>query len=103
MALKITRGTSEHYQYFKKEIIENNGAYIVSDKTSIVGLFSFVKEGNQASVTFTFVFNMDAILLALDTYLEDYQDVDCIVYKGNQNLARIGLKRDMEGYKYYRK
>ncbi len=101
--LQVTLATEAHYQYFKKEVIEEQGGYIVSDHNSIAGLFSFTKQGDYSLCSFTFVFNQEAIKLAMDTYLENNPEINMILYKGNQNLTRVGFVKEMDGYKYYRK
>ncbi len=93
MELKITKASNAHHQYFKKEILEKGVGYVVSDKTSIVGLFSYTFEKDYALLNFTFVFNMQAIELAVKTFLEDYPDIQEIHYQGNQNLSKIGFKQ----------
>ncbi len=93
MALKITRADSSHYQYFKAEILEHGAGYIVSNANSIVGLFSFLMEGDHAKLNFTFVFDNEAIKLAVQTFLEDHPKIETIQYMGNQNLTKVGFKQ----------
>lgn len=93
MALKITRADSSHYQYFKAEILEQGTGYIVSNANSIVGLFSFLMEGDHAKLNFTFVFDNEAIKLAVQTFLEDHPKIETIQYMGNQNLTKVGFKQ----------
>lgn len=91
MALKIIKADSSHYQYFKKEIIDAGVGYIVSGPTSIAGLFSYMFEDTKAKLSFTFVFDQEAIKLAVTTFLEEYPDIQEIVYTGNQNLSKVGF------------
>ncbi|WP_041137894.1 hypothetical protein [Beduini massiliensis] len=93
MALKITRADASHYQYFKPEILAQGAGYIVSNANSIVGLFSFLPEGNKAELNFTFVFDNEAIKLAVQTFLEDHPKIETIQYMGNQNLTKVGFKQ----------
>lgn len=93
MALKITRADASHYQYFKPEILEQGAGYIVSSANAIIGLFSFELNGKQATLNFTFVYDMDAIKLAVETFLNDFNDVEEIYYKGNQNISKIGFNQ----------
>lgn len=91
--LKIVKADSTHYQYFKKEILEEGAGYIVSDKNSVVGLFSFLWQDSQATLNFTYVFDMNAISLAVDTFLTDFPKIESVKYLGNQNLNKIGFKK----------
>ena len=94
MDLKITKATSAHNQYFKKEILDQGVGYVVSDRNSIVGLFSYLFiEENKATLSFTFVFNMQAIKLAVETFLKDFPNIQEIDYTGNQNLSKIGFNQ----------
>ena len=99
MALKVTVASSEHYQYFKEDIINSRGGYIISDASSVVGLFSFIDQGDHASVSFSYVFNMQAIILAMDSYLQDHPFIQYIEYTGKQNLKRANFVNN----KYERK
>lgn len=91
MALKINKADASHYQYFKKEVIDEGVGYIVSGPTSIVGLFSYMFEQTKAKLSFTFVFDQEAVKLAVNTFLEDYPQIEEIIYTGNQNLSKIGF------------
>lgn len=93
MALKVTKADASHYQYFKKDVLEEGAGYIVSSSTALVGLFSFLFDGDNAKLSFTFVFDQEAILLAVKTFLEDYPNIKTVQYMGNQNLSKIGFKQ----------
>ena len=99
MELKVTIATSEHYQYFKEDIINHHCGYIISDKSSVQGLFSFEIIEDHAMVSFSYVFNMAAITLAMDSFLADHKDIQYIEYTGKQNLKRAGFL----GNRYERK
>lgn len=93
MSLKVTKADSSHYQYFKPEILEKGAGYIVSNANAIVGLFSFLMEGDLAKLNFTFVFDNEAIKLAIQTFLQEHPEINTIQYMGNQNLSKVGFKQ----------
>lgn len=93
MALKITKADTTHYQYFKKEILDLGAGYIVSNASSIVGLFSFEISDEKAKLSFTYVYDLQAVKLAVDTFLKDYSEVNEVLYTGNQNLSKIGFRQ----------
>lgn len=93
MAYTVTKANDSHYQYFKKEVIDQGAGYIVSNANSIIGLFSFMIEGTKATLSFTYVYDLKAIQEAIEAFLKDYQEVKRIIYTGNQNLSKIGFNQ----------
>ena len=91
MKLKITKATSQHARYFKKEVLENGVGYVVSDTNSVVGMFSFMINNEQASLDFPYCVNKKAIELALNTFLEDYPNIIEIKCLSRQKLDFLGF------------
>lgn len=95
MSLSIFKATQQHSQYFKKEVIENGVGYIVSDKTAIAGMFSFMIEGNKATLNFPYCINKEAIKLAFTTFLENFPDVIEVKCLSRQKLDDLGFKNQV--------
>ena len=93
MAYTVIKANDSHYQYFKKEVIDQGAGYIVSNANSIIGLFSFMIEGTKATLSFTYVYDLKAIQEAIEAFLKDYEEVKRILYTGNQNLSKIGFNQ----------
>ena len=76
MEFKIARATKAHLRYFKQNILENGIGYIVYNDSQSIGFFSFTLiDEKTASLDFPFCVYKQAIKLALDTFLEDYQEL----------------------------
>lgn len=92
MNLKITKATQDHSRYFKKEVLEDGAAYVVSDTNSVVGMFSFMIDGVQATLNFPYCINKKAIEMALNAFMEDYPEIQEIKSLSMQKLDDLGFK-----------
>lgn len=92
---QITKANSTHYQYFKQEILANGAGYIVSNASSIIGLFSFTFDCHEAKLSFNYVYDLNAILAMIKQFFKDYPNIDIIYYTGHQRLDKIGFKENV--------
>lgn len=92
--MKILKADSSHYQYFKPDILSSGAGYIASNNTSIVGLFSFTFNENKAEVSFSYVFDTNAIKAVMEQFFKDYPNIEVIHYTGKQRLDKIGFKNN---------
>lgn len=95
MSLSIFKATQQHAQYFKKEVLENGVGYIVSDNTSIAGMFSFLLDEDTATLNFPYCINKKAIQLAFSTFLEEYPHINEIKCLSRQKLDDLGFKNQI--------
>lgn len=91
MELKITKATESHSRYFKKEVLETGVGYVVSDVNSVVGMFSFLLNQQQATIDFPYCVNKQAIELAFNEFLKDYPHISEIKALTRQNLDFLGF------------
>ncbi|MBS5114894.1 MAG: hypothetical protein KHY88_04240 [Erysipelotrichaceae bacterium] len=92
---KITKANSTHYQYFKQEILTNGAGYIVSNASSIIGLFSFTFDYHEAKLSFNYVYDINAVSMLIEQFFKDYPNIDSIYYTGHQRLEKIGFKQNV--------
>lgn len=95
MTLQITKATSQHGRYFKKDVLENGAAYVVSDQNSVVGMFSFTFENNTAKMDFPYCINKQAIELAFNAFLNDYREIVEVKCVSRQKLDFLGFKNQV--------
>lgn len=91
MNLQITKATNAHARYFQKEVLETGAAYVVSDANSVAGMFSFLFDGNKATMNFPYCVNKKAIELAFNTFIEEYPNVMEIKCLSRQKLDFLGF------------
>ena len=95
MELKITKATSQHARYFKKEVLENGVGYVVSDTNSVVGMFSFIINNEQATLDFPYCVNKKAIELAFNQFMNEYPQISEVKALTRQKLDFIGFKNQI--------
>ena len=95
MELLLTKATQQHGRYFKKEVLDSGAAYVVSDKNSVVGMFSFTFEEKQAKMDFPYCVNKKAIELAFQEFLKDYPEIVEVKCVSRQRLDFLGFENQI--------